>query len=239
MDNHETEIETTTETPQPPAATGALEAPEPSVSEPSGSTFEYQGIGVKLKSPEELIEYTKNLEKKLVEGTVGNAVRQDLSTPSPVTAPTHQTERTYVDEAEEVLFTDPQKALNILRQGVKKEISDQLSHKDREKKFWDEFYEENPDLKAMDRTVKLVMNEKLEQVKPLPVSSAKKFLAEETRKFVAQVRSAAGAKKEELPEGGAVVVGAGNRHSPVGGKSTPAPKNFVEQMKAFQRKGQR
>lgn len=227
---------------QPPAATGDLgfgNAGEGEESATGGASFEYQGIGVKLKSPEELVEYAKGLEKKLVEGTLGNAVRQDLSQPAPISQSTHQTEKTYIDEAEEVLFTDPQKALNILRQGVKKEINEQLSHQDRQKKFWEEFYEENPDLKAIDRTVKLIMNEKVEEVKPLSISNAKKFLADETRKFAAQVRSATGAKKQELPEGSAVVVGAGNRHSPVKATSTPAPKNFVEQMKAFQRKGQR
>lgn len=98
----------------------------------------------------------------------------------PVTEPSDD-----IDDLATILFEDPNKAVSMIQEKIRKEVTADLtsaynSDKNADK-FWDGFYNDNPDLKQDDFLVKAVLAEHANDIGDLPVAKAAERLAELTQ----------------------------------------------------------
>jgi hypothetical protein len=89
------------------------------------------------------------------------------------------------DNLEQLLFTEPKKAVQKIREQVSREIEQTLTRKytqdQNNQKFWNSFDEKFPDLKGDRDLVEMTMNANLANLANIPVEDAMEKLAELTR----------------------------------------------------------
>lgn len=207
-----------------------------SQSAPEAKTALYESGGMKIEDPKELADYARKLEEQIVQRTLQDSTRQGTQYVETVAQNEPTATKTWEDEVEEIFYTNPKEAIAKMRQGIMGEVKKVNNEVDREKKFWKEFYSENPDLKNIERVVSLVVKEKAAEIRPLSIAKAKEFLASESRKLATLVRGTTGTTREDLPSGSAVVVSPGSKHTPAGGVKPAQPKNFVDQVRQLNRR---
>lgn len=204
-----------------PAEGTVIEGETPSVEETPSEPL-YKGVKGEITDPKELAEYTRELEKT----TIALAARQETSA-EPANPP--PVKKSWEEEVKENWYTDPDKAVATLRQGILGEITSANNQKAQADELWKQFYSENPDLKKYDRAVRSVMTEKRGEFAKLDVKTFKAKLAKDSREYIASIRG----EEEvvtELPAGGATIVSSGNKRPAGGGGKPPAPKTFVQQV---------
>lgn len=81
-------------------------------------------------------------------------------------------------EISDLMFVDPAKALALHAEKVKAELRGEYQRNQGEAQFWDQFYSDNPELRADHDEVRLIINNHLAELAPLPVSKASEKLAE-------------------------------------------------------------
>lgn len=196
----------------------------------------FEGVGGKFHTPEELIEYTKTVEAKLAEKT---AAAPKVEPTASHLAPTVRVpvEKTKLEQIGELIFQDPEKALQLHEEVILEKIDERDANKAKERQWWDEFYDENPDLKALERVVKSVVRDNWEEVSRLDLRAAKVRVAQESRKVVDLVKSQLGVKTTELDSRPATQFGAtvGSRQ-PLP-PETPKRLSFTEQIQKIRKKG--
>ena len=124
---------------------------------------------------------------------------------------------------EDLMFKDPRKYHQMLRDSVKKEISTELRgeyQKDQgTQQFWSAFYKDHKDLEGDDDLVRATLQANLADLAPMPVKAAGDKLAELTRNRI--LRYTGG----KIPSGKkAVAEGQGN---PTPKKVAPEPSTVV------------
>lgn len=198
-----------------------------------------QAFGKSFDNAEELLEYTKETERQLVESRLAHERERAIRANNPQTtlqnpagSAVKAPEGPGVDE---LLFTDPKKAIERLRGEIKEEVRREQGQKDAERKFWADFYEENPDLRNAERIVQSVVREKWEDVSILPVADARKVLAQETRGIIDKV-SGGGGTRTELPRTSASSLPASGGTPPAVPVVQGEPENFMAQLKKHQAK---
>lgn len=194
----------------------------------------HKGLAGEIRDPKELAEYTKEIEKKLVEVTLQAQAKGAMpgNQPTVTTAPE---KKSIEEEIEDEIFTDPKGALKKYRESILQEVQQVSTREKQVQQFWNDFYEENHDLRGLDRIVKLIEREKAQELAPLKISEARKKLADEVRKAVKLVEARQGTTTEELPEKEHTTLGGGG--APGGGQKKGPAKvlSFVEEMRQFQR----
>ncbi len=211
-----------------------INAPAQQVMDTTPATVEpekapvYTGLGGDLGTQEELIAYTRTLEKDKFDRKLAESKAEPVPAETPAVAESETATHWY---------TDPDKAersvINKAKKELRAELDEQKQKETDEKNFYTELYEENPDLKPMERLVKSVINEKWDTIKVLHASESKKFIAKEVRAFASDLRAAGGVKGTELPQGQVITTGSS-------GTTPPAPTetlkvlNFSEQLKQMQ-----
>lgn len=118
---------------------------------------------------------------------------------------------------EDLMYKDPKGFVGVITDRIVKKVSADLGGKytkdQGEKEFWTEFYAENDDLTSVEdkSLVRAVLNENINVLGDLPVSQAKKQLADLTRKRIMHYTG----KKPKGDKGKKVVVeGAGGPRAP-------------------------
>lgn len=200
--------------------------------EEAPKTALYKGALGEANTPEELVEYTKKLESSLLEAQIKG--REFISQ---YQAPQAQPPAVEEEPLDELLYKDPKKAVEVITDRITSKIEAKANARDNESKFWTEFYAENPDLKGATRLVNAVKTEKWNELKPLALSEAKKFLAKEARSFLSEVRKQSGTSETELRSGAAVAFGSSSSSAPAAAVETSTPISFNEQVKRMKRKG--
>lgn len=217
----------------PPPAPAATEAPAAPL---------YKGIAGEANSPEELVAITKKLEQKLVEKEISKPSAQTVESfqEKPVPRVDANAVKSVKEQYADMVYTDPEKAFDLVLNAAVQTIEDRSATREGEKKWWDEFYTENPDLKGAERVVRSVVGEKHGEIGKLSLTDAKKFLATESRKFIGAIKSQFGVTETELPSGQANAFGASN--GPSGApkvETAQQPLSFVDQVKAQREKRKR
>lgn len=77
-----------------------------------------------------------------------------------------------------LIFTDPDKAVQLMKDEIRAELNGQLASTNAQQEFWAEFYRENPDLKDADWLVKSVLAREFKNLEKLQVPEAIKKLSE-------------------------------------------------------------
>lgn len=214
----------------PPAATAGLEvlnSKATSVETPPVVVEEapfYKGTFTEAKTPEELKTLTERLERE----------NHDLKNKMLPTQILPLTPKPVESKFEDVLYTDPEAAAQILENRILGKIHQKDEQKTRQEKFWSTFYGANSDLKPHERAVQLILKDKLPELSNLPEEEGQKRLAREVRSFLSTIRGNDKTTETELPKGTPVTLGtSGSPHARPAAAAAPGPKNFAEQVRTL------
>lgn len=213
---------------------------EPQVDAEANNTKEpiYRGLTGELRTPEELAEYTKNLETKLIESQMQKD-NQDKKTENDTTLSNLDT-KTPVNldmtpEETDKIYEDPQGFVKDLTNKIMSNIEENNQKSQRKAQFWSEFYEKNPDLQNHREAVELITQGQLASIANVPLSEARDIIANKSRAFIDKTRKAATGQRETMENSSTTTFsssGTGEKAT----KQQPVRKSFAEQMKEFQRK---
>jgi hypothetical protein len=200
----------------------------------------YEGFSGAINSADELATYTKSLEAKLVEANLASKQNVGQTTIGGMNADRTQAIPKGTDSKDDpafLIYHDPKRALDIHEQRILEKIEKQKQAEANERKFWDDTYLENPDLRSIDPIVKSIMTSKWNELAPLSIPEARKILVKESRKMVDLVRSQLGVKSTELSSQGGVNLGASGQPAPrIQQPSEPKPTTLAEELAALRRK---
>jgi hypothetical protein len=197
----------------------------------------YKTFGREFHTAEDLAEYTKEMERQVVESRLA-AERLQKPGQNTNTLNTQQVQvppKIEGPAVDELLFTDPKKAVSMLRQQARDDVMRELGAKEQEQIFWKGFYERNPDLQNADRIVKSIVKEKWAEIANLPLAESEKILAGETRALVEKIRTPSGTRKELTPTSASSLPASGASAPPIA-VAQGEPESFVAQIKKFQRR---
>lgn len=194
-------------------------AAEEQKQEPAKAAEESKAIYLgnkKFNSVEELAAYTSQLER-------------DRS--APVEQPVVQKSK----KISELIFEDPDKALELHEQQIIQKLKAQEQAKNAEKQYWDDFYTKNKDLNEDKDLVEFALGKHWNELKTLHPDQAMQKLAEYTRNTVVRFRKTE-TQKQEMPAGQAKA-GLGTSYAaPQIPEKKAAPVDFVSQLKKIQTK---
>lgn len=173
--------------------------------------------GKKFNSVEELAEYTQQLEAS------------KYSQPIQQYQPQPQQEK----PLSELIFEDPEKALQIHEKRVIQKLKAEEEQKTKELHFWESFYRENKDLADHQDIVQFSMNKNWDELSRLHPDQAQKKIADYTRKTILKFRGSSETTRE-LPVGTAKAGPTNTQSAPRVEESRPAPVDFVAQLKKIQ-----
>lgn len=181
---------------------------------------------MKFNSMEELARYTAQLQGR---SEVIDKLQQ-ITNPQPQVA---------VDpdaEIADLLFEDPKAAIKVISDRAQQKAKQEMEQSRQHDRAWDEFYKANPDLREHEDFVQFVLNKNLETIKSMDLSQAIAHVSHETRARLAKVRGSA-SSGQPLPSKPAVVAGSSGASLPQQPAQKVAPKSFIAQLSAYQRRG--
>lgn len=133
----------------------------------------------------------------------------------------------------QLMFEDPEAALNELRSEIKQEMRNETATNDFKKNTWDNFYGQNKDLKGLEDVVELVMAKNADRIKNLSVEEGLKFVAAQARSRVANIRGSANLG-ERVNDGPAPVAGATGTPAQRTEVQTPSGQGtFMDELRDF------
>ncbi len=208
-----------------------------SQNEKSEETYIYEGFGKKFKTADELAEYTKELESKLVKNELGKKSEEDNQEKPTISEKFGQGQEKSVvtDELADRIFEEPKEVLTELEKKIKDGLKAEDLKKKQEAQFWNEFYHDFPDLKKQERVVNLILKEQGTKIAPMNIDKGREYLASETRTLLRQMGNEMGTK-EKLNTGGSDSLGTSGASVPSGAPAQSNSSDFVSEMKAMQRK---
>lgn len=176
--------------------------------------------GKKFNNVEELAIYTQKLE---IEKTTQTAATPAVSKAAPSDKP-----------ISELLFEDPEKALELHERRVIEKIRAEETRAKSEQGFWTDFYSKNKDLDGESDLVQFVVQKHMGELGHLHPDQAAEKIAEYSRKTLSRFR---GAKEttQALPAGTAKVGPSTTQSAPAVTESRPTAVDFVSQLKKIQR----
>lgn len=150
-----------------------------------------------------------------------------LNAPAPVAAPTNNKVPLH-----QLMFEDPEAYERELRASIKNEIRSETQQVDTNKAIWDGFYRDHKDLQGLEDAVELQRTKHWNQLQGLPVDQGLKFLAAQTRSYVANIRGNAN-PGERVNSGPAPVAGATGTPAPRIEVQAQRPSTFMDELKDF------
>lgn len=178
--------------------------------------------GKKFNNVEELAAYTSKLEQE--------SLSRVYATPAQETLATQAKEK----PISELIFEDPEKALQIHEKRVIQKLKAEEENKRKETEFWGNFYKENKDLQEESDLVQFTLNKHWSELSTLHPDQASQKIADYTRKTLLRYRGQQ-ENKQELPSGKAKVGPSSTATAPAVTESRAAPVDFVSQLKKIQR----
>lgn len=161
---------------QPPIVPGA--APLPPAEQAAA-------VAPVVEAPQS-VEYTVAGKTFKVDPELAQALRarEIAYSPPPPPPPSPPAATTATDpeaELDNLWYTNPRKAAELIRNSVKQEIYREYQAEQSQRQFWSQFYESNPDLVKADSFVKATLNQYASMLAPLDVATGQAKLAELTR----------------------------------------------------------
>lgn len=207
-------------TPPPAAAEGGAGAPPAAA--PAAAPIVVNGRT--FKDAAELAAYTSQLEQR------------HAAPPAPAPKTVELIDGKPIDQ---VMFDDPQRYHQYVVDKAKKEARDEFhaanTQQKQEQLFWDDFYQQNPDLSGLKDVVAGKLRDNFVEYSKLSRDDAAKKLAADSRSVVDRIKQQQGIQTTELPSRGASTLGTTGAAVPR--VNTPErPKSFLEQVKAARRR---
>lgn len=177
--------------------------------------------GKKFNNVEELAIYTQKLEmeKTTAPAEPVAATKKAAAADKPIS---------------ELLFEDPEKALELHEQRVIQKLKAEEARVKSEQSFWTDFYSKNKDLETENDLVQFVVQKHMGELGHLHPDQAAEKIAEYSRRTLSRYRGAQ-ETTQALPSGVAKTGPASTQSAPVVTESRAAPVDFVSQLKKIQR----
>ena len=160
----------------------------------------YRGLTKNIMTQEELLDYTRQLERDVVEKDAKLAVGTGLQSKTENDSETKTKTKTDVSDLQTRLLIDPESVLDEVKKDAIKTMKDeakaQADAEAKSKAFWDSFYAENPDIQNNNELVQFVLFQNKEELDRLPLNQSKAELARLTRSYINKVLE--GREKKEL-----------------------------------------
>lgn len=222
----------------PEADEPAADAPS-AVDEPAATAVAPRLLNAAAQTPEQILAYAVELERKQIEAEAKLSVFQSGLTPTPA-APLAEATSVVPSDKElnekyaARMFSEPATVLKEFAADIERRMDQKNAKSTEEKTFWSSFYDEFSDLTGLDDIVQLQLYKNQEQWKKVPVSQARKLLASASRQYVEKIRDLK-TPTETLPSGPAATVGATRGSAPR--VATPEePTSFMDQLRKVNRK---
>lgn len=172
----------------------------------------------KFETVDELARYTSELEQQKNQVSYQPVVQQSQEKP-----------------ISELLFENPEKALELHEQRVIQKLKAEENKKQQEIDLWNRFYSNNKDLSEEREVVEFVLGKNWESLRHLHPDQAMEKLAEHSRGALARFRKAP-EKNQELPSGQAKAGPTSARTVPTISEKKAEPVDFVSQLRKIQSK---
>jgi hypothetical protein len=171
--------------PQDPAAARERSVLRGGPDQPGEPQFTFKYDNKEFSSQEELTNYINGLRQPAREPQRDTRPQGGAQQPPAPQQPAAK--KTWFDETEweTELFRDPKSAIAKIRQGVREEISQELTQQYRAeenmKTWWTDFYKENKDLVGKEFLVTTIMQRDFNEIADLKVGEARPELAKRVR----------------------------------------------------------
>jgi hypothetical protein len=194
--------------------------------------------GKEFSSIDEAIKYAEQLELAQIEE---KAFQEGYQKANEASKPAEPAAKTYVEEAEEVLFEDPKKAIEILRKGIQDDIWGAYNKMTKEQQevakqqasreaTWNDFYKSNTDLGESREYVDFLLQKNWNTLKDMQADKALEQLADMARKGL-RINKEAALPAKELQNKPAIMAGAGAGATSSSSDATPEkPMDFIAQL---------
>ncbi len=201
----------------------------------------YSSAGGEFTTEEELITYTKSLERKALGETPEELATTAKSNADKILGNARETAKEDRDEEQDLadrFITDPAGAIKQL----KTEINDAADKKEAKAKgrsqFWKSFDTENQDLQRHEDVVKFIVNRDWDELKgDKDLKRVRSKIAQKTRDFISGIRRDAGEETEITAKGTSTSTGASSTVSTSkSGKDSEKPTSFVEEVRRLRQK---
>lgn len=180
---------------------------------------EFEEDDDELERPETRAE---RLERELRELKAENARIANRIPPAQVQQPAAEEEEE--PDWENLIFTDPKKALDMRDERVRRQVTSELRGEyQREQstaRFWNDFYKANDDLKGDKDIVEMILNKNFSDLANVPIDQAMKKLADLTRQRVMKYSNNRGGQRKRTR---AVTAGASNSARPAAATKAAKP----------------
>lgn len=194
--------------------------------------------GKEFASIDEAIKYAEQLELAQIEE---KAFQEGYQKANEASKPGEPAPKSYVEEAEEVLFEDPKKAIEILRKGIQDDIWSAYNKMTKEQQAaaqqqssreatWSDFYKSNTDLGESREYVDFILQKNWDKLKDMQADKALEQLADMARKGL-RINKEAALPSKELQNKPAIMAGAGANATSSSNDATPEkPMDFIAQL---------
>lgn len=134
----------------------------------------------------------------------------------------------------ELLFENPEKALELHEQRVIQKLKAEEAKKKQEQDLWERFYSKNKDLAEDKELVEYVLGKNWDGLRQLHPDQAMEKLADYARGTMSRFRKTP-EKNQELPSGQAKVGPSSTQHTAPITEKKAAPVDFVSQLRKIQK----
>jgi hypothetical protein len=124
------------------------------------------------------------------------------------------------DELVTLILSKPNEVLDGLREDVRQEVRREEASRQVMARWWDDFWDSNPELKSHKAVVEMVMQGSMPELAPMTLQAAASRLAEKSRSTIIGINKDAFVKPGDAKPGKAVVEGASGGTPP---RQTPEP----------------
>lgn len=219
------EPESQTTEPQPAEAAPET-AEEPVQQKPETAKPVYEGLSKTFQTQEELISYTRELEKNALLSEAQQVAKQAAEVPETVD------ERPKIDI--DSFIEDPDAVLGQVESNALQKFEAILEKKELEKTRETQFYAENRDLEPFPKLVHFISNRDRKELEELPDDARLKELANRSRSFLNEVKQTSGS---EVVSSRTLTAGATVAQPPRSQPEVEAePKSMMDQISDMQRK---
>lgn len=219
----------------PSIAEKTEEAPKP-----ESTKALYTGLTGDLNSIDDVINYTKNLESLMVARKASEASIAGTEPLAFKQANTVPVDDNKSETFEELIYTNPGKAKEVLKREWDIELERRKSVNDRQTQFWGEFYSKNSDLKDFEHIVQSVFKRDSAEIsngQRFPTNEAvEKHLAKEARSIVGLVKSKIGSTETRVESRQAVTISGGGTGIAPSAAPTSGPISFIDQVSKLRRR---
>lgn len=179
--------------------------------------------GRKFESTEDLINYTQQLEGKMISSQLENEVPQAIQNANKI-------------KPSQLIYEDPDAFYQLTKEEAVNEALSIFTKRNAEQKLWDNFFATNKDLAEDRELIEFQLQKNQSKYKNLPAEEGLAKIGNEVRTYKNKIRGSVQGGKE-LPSGPAMVAGSSNGVTATQVSVKSEPVDFVSQIRRMQKRG--